>query len=103
MPPRSLHLRGLPVLVANIGSEGFPPEASLKLDAIESGYAVPFIRLNLHVWCIDLSIRLRRFRGSVRGLAEQAQSIETERFDETTTQLLWAREASPRTSLPASA
>src|SRR3989338_3954402 len=35
----------------------FAPEASLKIDAIESGYAVPLVRLKLHVWCIDLSIR----------------------------------------------
>jgi hypothetical protein len=49
-----------PAEQANIGSETFPPEASLKFDAIQAGYAVPFIRLHLHVWCIDLSIRLRQ-------------------------------------------
>ncbi len=51
-----------------MGSEArFPPEASLKIDAIESGYAVPFIRLNLHVWCIDLSIHPRRSASESEG------------------------------------
>src|SRR3990167_2964183 len=36
----------------------------------------------------------------VRGPAEQAESIETERFDEATALLLSAREAGPRTGLP---
>src|SRR3989338_1048566 len=72
------------------------PEASLKLDAIESGYAVPLIRLNLHVWCIDLSIRPRRSAPRVRWFAEPAQSIERKRFKEPTGPLLWAREAGPR-------
>jgi len=73
-----------------------PPEASLKIDAIESGYAVPLIRLNLHVWCIDLSIRPRRSAPRARGFAEQAQSIERKRFKEPTGPLLWVREAGPR-------
>src|SRR3990172_4350744 len=59
------------------------------------------IRLNLHVWCIDLSIHLRRFTPRARGFAEQAQSIERKRFKEPTGLLLWAREAGPRTKLPA--
>src|SRR3989338_3028240 len=32
------------------------------------------IRLKLPVWCIDLSIHLRRFTRAVRGLAERAES-----------------------------
>jgi len=72
------------------------PEASLKLDAIESGYAVPLTRLNLHVWCIDLSIRPRRSAPRAREVAEQAQSIEREQFKKPTSPLLWAREAASR-------
>src|SRR3970040_674409 len=72
------------------------PEASFKLDAIESGYAVPLTRLNLHVWCIDLSIRPRRSAPRAREIAEQAQSIERERSKEPTDPLLWADEASSR-------
>jgi len=37
----------------------------------------------------------------VRGLAEQAESTESERFKEPTDPLLSAREVSPRTNLPA--
>src|SRR3990167_4792786 len=90
---------------ANIGSEALElsasratsaPEASLTLDAIESGYAVPLTRLNLHVWCIDLSIRPRRSAPRAREVAEQAQSIEREQFKNPTSPLLWAREAASR-------
>src|SRR3990170_3240849 len=79
------------------------PEASLKLDAIESGYAVPLTRLNLHVWCIDLSIRPRRSAPRAREVAEQDQSIERERVKEPTDTLLWAREAASRANLLLSA
>src|SRR3989338_4680758 len=72
------------------------PEASLKLDAIESGYAVPLTRLNLHVWCIDLSIRPRRSAPRAREVAERAQSIERERSKEPTDPLLGAEKAAPR-------
>src|SRR3989304_194151 len=72
------------------------PEASLKLDAIESGYAVPLTRLNLHVWGIDLSIRPRRSAPRAREVAERAQSIERERSKEPTDPLLWADEAASR-------
>src|SRR3972149_2587150 len=71
-------------------------EASLKLDAIESGYAVPLTRLHLHVWCIDLSIRPRRSAPRAREVAERAQSIERERSKEPTDPLLWADEAASR-------
>ena len=76
------------------------PEASLKLDAIESGYAVPLTRLNLHVWCIDLSIRPRRSAPRAREVAERAQSIERELSKEPTDPLLWADEAASRAPLP---
>ena len=72
------------------------PEASLKLDAIESGYAVPLTRLNLHVWCIDLSIRPWRSAPRAREVTERAQSIERERSKEPTDPLLWADEAASR-------
>src|SRR3989304_9326442 len=89
--PRSLSPRGL-----SVSERRSPPKASLKIDAIESGYAVPLIRLNLHVWCIDLSIRPRRSAPRARGFAEQAQSIQRKRFKEPTDPLLWAREAASR-------
>ena len=54
------------------------------------------IRLKLHVWCIDLSIHLRRLIPRARGFAEQAQSIERKRFKDPTGLLLWAREAGLR-------
>ena len=68
---------------ANIGSaaselsasrESFAPEVSLKIDAIESGYAVPLIRLNLHVRCIDLSIRPRRSAHERGGLPNKPKA-----------------------------
>jgi len=51
-----------------------PPEASLKIDAIDSRYAVPLIRLKLHVWCIDLSIHLRRLANERGGLLSKPKA-----------------------------
>ena len=51
-----------------------PPEASLKIDAIDSRYAVPLIRLKLHVRCINLSIHLRRFTPKRGGLLSKPKA-----------------------------
>ncbi|OGP98154.1 MAG: hypothetical protein A2W10_03665 [Deltaproteobacteria bacterium RBG_16_55_12] len=48
-----------------------------------------------------LVAKIDKFHMRVRGSAEQAESTETERFDETTGLLLSAREAGPRTELSA--
>src|SRR3989338_1835378 len=70
------------------------------------------IRLKLHVWCIDLSIHLRRFTPGARGLASdpKAPVVEVrinhctiafgERVRSRANLLLWAREAGPRTNSP---
>src|SRR3989338_10082927 len=85
-----------------------PPEASLKIDAIESGYAVPLIRLNLLVWCIDLSIRPRRSASEQGAWQSDPKATDVEirikhstiafggRVTSRANPLLWAREASSR-------